>query len=162
MICDVYDNGWNQRSKSFEHTLWYFKCVLILTTWCPKKCERDVDFNHWPLGDFFDKRFSSYFQWLMVKSFMTLPSEECHWTRLIISQHWFRLWLGSVGHRAIARANVGPDLCRHMASLGHNRLTIASMCVYFHDALLVWSAPRYPTREAIKDFNPITSSSRGS
>ena len=33
------------------------------------------------------------------------------------SQHWFRQWLG------ITRVNVDPDLCHHMASLGHNELT---------------------------------------
>ena len=41
----------------------------------------------------------------------------------MISQYWFRLWLGAVGQQAITWANVDPDLCRHMVSLGHNELT---------------------------------------
>ena len=40
----------------------------------------------------------------------------------MISQHWFRQWLGAVRQQAITWANVDPDLCRHMMSLGHNEL----------------------------------------
>ena len=43
---------------------------------------------------------------------------------LIISQHWFRQWLGAVRQQAITLANVDPDPCRHMTSLGHNQLII--------------------------------------
>ena len=25
-----------------------------------------------------------------------LPIDECHWTSLIVSHHWFWLWLGAV------------------------------------------------------------------
>ena len=47
----------------------------------------------------------------------------------MISQHWFRQWLGAVRQQAITWANVDPDLCRQMASLGlnfwdHNKKTI--------------------------------------
>ena len=38
------------------------------------------------------------------------------------NQHWFRLWLGAVRQQAITWASVDLDLCRHMASLGHNEL----------------------------------------
>ena len=44
-------------------------------------------------------------------------------TLLMVSQHWFRLWLGALRQQAITWANVDPDLCRHMVSLGHNELT---------------------------------------
>ena len=54
-------------------------------------------------------------------SLVKLLSDGCHWTSLI-SQHWFREWLGAVRQQAITWANVEPDLCRHMASLGHNEL----------------------------------------
>ena len=30
---------------------------------------------------------------------------------------------GAVGQQAITWTNIDPDLCRHMASLGHNELT---------------------------------------
>ena len=40
----------------------------------------------------------------------------------MISQHWFRQWLGAIGQQAITWANVDPDLCRHMVSLGQNEL----------------------------------------
>ena len=32
---------------------------------------------------------------------------------LMMSQHWFRLWLGAVRLQTIAWANVAPDLCHH-------------------------------------------------
>ena len=41
----------------------------------------------------------------------------------MISQHWFMQWLGAIRQQTIAGANVDPDLCRHMVSLGHNELT---------------------------------------
>ena len=65
-----------------------------------------------------------------------LPWYECHCTSLMISQYWFRLWLGVVRQQAITWANVDPDLCHHMASLGHNELQnghwrIHSKCVKY-------------------------------
>ena len=55
-------------------------------------------------------------------------AEVSYWTSLVISQHWFRQWLGAARHQAIAWANVDTDLCHHKASqsLGHNELTKAS------------------------------------
>ena len=50
------------------------------------------------------------------------PRDECHWTLLMISQRWFRLWLGGIRQQAITWANAGPDLCHHMVPLGHNEL----------------------------------------
>ena len=43
---------------------------------------------------------------------------------LMISQHWFRLWLGVVRQQAITRTNADPDLCCDMASLSHNESQI--------------------------------------
>ena len=56
-------------------------------------------------------------------SLVKLPSNECHWTLLMISQHWFRKWLGAVQHQVITSDNVDPDLYHHVVSLGHNELT---------------------------------------
>ena len=56
-------------------------------------------------------------------SLVKLPSDECKWILLIISQYWFRLWLGAVRQQAFTRANVDPDLRHHMVSLGHNELS---------------------------------------
>ena len=55
---------------------------------------------------------------LAVKLF----SSKCHRTLLMTSQHWVRKWLGAIRQQAITCANVDPDLCRHMVSLGHNEL----------------------------------------
>ena len=44
----------------------------------------------------------------------------------MISQHWFRWWLGAVRQQANTWANIDPDLCRHMASLGLNELASVS------------------------------------
>ena len=74
--------------------------------------------------------------WFLIPgvSLMKLPSDECHCTLLVISQHW----LGAVRQQAITGANVVPDLCRHMASLGHNVLTCTSP--KNSRTMLYWSA----------------------
>ena len=43
-------------------------------------------------------------------------------TLLVISQQWFKKWLGAVRQQHITWAIVDPDLYRHMASVGHNVL----------------------------------------
>ena len=48
-----------------------------------------------------------------------IASGKCLITPLIMSQHWFRWWLGAVRQQAITWTNVDPDLCRH---IGHNEL----------------------------------------
>ena len=53
-------------------------------------------------------------------SLVNLPSDECHWTLLMISQHWFRKWLGAIRQQATTWAIVDPVLCGHMVWLGHN------------------------------------------
>ena len=57
-------------------------------------------------------------------SLAKLPSGVCHGTSLTICQHWFRKWLGAVRQRTILCANVNPDRCHNMMSLGH----IVFMC----------------------------------
>ena len=52
-----------------------------------------------------------------------LPWVNCRWASLMISQHWFRWWLGVVRQQAITWVNVDLVLCHHMVSLGHNGLT---------------------------------------
>ena len=52
-------------------------------------------------------------------------------TSLVISQQWFRQWLGAVKQQAITWANVDPDLWRHMASLCHNGLTYILQITYY-------------------------------
>ena len=42
----------------------------------------------------------------------------------MISQHWFRQWLGAIRQQPITWANVDPDLWYHMVSLGHNELKL--------------------------------------
>ena len=84
------------------------------------------ELTHWPLADLnkiLYKWFSKWFQWLMAgASLVKLPSDECHCSLLMIRQHWIRWWLGAVRQQAITWANVDPDLCRHVVSLGHNEL----------------------------------------
>ena len=51
-------------------------------------------FTHWPLGDLdaiLKLEFSILFYWLVSSDLlMIMPSNECHRTLLMISQHWFR------------------------------------------------------------------------
>ena len=85
--------------------------VLLVNSLAPRKFE--WNFRYLIL------QMISVICWL---SLVQLPWYECHWTSLMISQHWFRQWLGVVRKQAITWANVDPDLRRHMASLGHNEL----------------------------------------
>ena len=82
--------------------------------------------THWPLGDLdaiLKLQFSILFYWLVSSHrLMIMPWDECQGTSPMISQQWFRQWLGAVRHQAIAWANVDIVPCRHMASPGHNEL----------------------------------------
>ena len=58
----------------------------------------------------------------------------------MISQHWFRWWLGAVRQQAITWANVDPNLCRHMASLGPDELiTILVPQDFWHQICNLWN-----------------------
>ena len=57
-------------------------------------------------------------------SLVELPLRWLTRNSLVMSQHWFKLWLGAIRQQAITWANVDPDVCRHLASLGHNELTL--------------------------------------
>ena len=49
--------------------------------------------THWALGDLneiLEKPFSSQSLWLMAEILVKLPSGDCHWTLLMISEDWFR------------------------------------------------------------------------
>ena len=51
----------------------------------------------------------------------------------IALSHWFRYWLGAVRQQAITLANVDPDLCRQIVSLGLNELTLlVQSCIYIY------------------------------
>ena len=48
---------------------------------------------------------------------MNLPLGDCHWTSLMISQHWFRRWLGADRQEAITWTNVVQDPRRFVAAM---------------------------------------------
>ena len=69
--------------------------------------------------------------------------DECHWTLLMISQHWFRL---------VAWSSVGWDLCRYMASLGHNELTstlLLWLCHLIQSQFLLPQTPLGPMSQSL-------------
>ena len=79
--------------------------------------------THWPLGDLdviLKIWFSIWFNWLLSSDLcMIMSSDNCHRsdrTLLMISQHWFRYWLGAFRQQAITWACVDQDPCRHMVS----------------------------------------------
>ena len=51
-----------------------------------------------------------------------LLSGACHRILLMISQHWFREWLGAVRQQAIYWTSVDPDLCGHVLLISHSEL----------------------------------------
>ena len=60
---------------------------------------------------------------------------ECHRTLLMVSQHWFWLWLGAIRQKAITWTKVDPDLFRHMASRGHNELKVLELMIDHDDMI---------------------------
>ena len=111
---------------------------------CPCNCcfPRHI-LTHWPLGDVA----------IILKLY---PSNSCHGlnscaisvkllsgacqrTLLIISQNWVRQWLGTVRQQAITWANVDSDLCRHMASLRVNELTMIKPLPSFIGVTSPWT-----------------------
>ena len=54
--------------------------------------------NHWSLEDpdvILEMQFSILIYWLVSSDLVIMPPDECHGTFLMISQHWFRWWLGA-------------------------------------------------------------------
>ena len=84
------------------------------------------ELTHCPLGDLdaiLKMQFSTLFDWLVSSDLlMTVHPDECNGTSRMVSQHWFRLWLGAVRQQAITLANVHLVPCRRMASSGHTEL----------------------------------------
>ena len=80
-----------------------------------------------PLGDLnviLKMLLAILFYWLVSSNLlMIMPPDECDKTLPMISQHWFREWLGAVKQQAITWANVESVTYSPMASLGHNELT---------------------------------------
>ena len=64
----------------------------------------------------FSNGWPRYLMWNCPQVIVTEPQS------LMTSQHWFKQWLGAIRQKAITGTKVDPDLCRHMASLGHNEL----------------------------------------
>ena len=72
--------------------------------------------THWPLEDvavILNQSFSNSYQGQIS---WALPSGGCRWTSLMISQYWFRWWLGAIRQQAIDWANVDLDQCCRMTS----------------------------------------------
>ena len=59
------------------------------------------------------------------------PSDEHHWTLVMISQQWFRYWLGAVRQQAITWTNLDLNPCCHRTSLSHNALIQVITCLLF-------------------------------
>ena len=60
---------------------------------------------------------------------LKLPSDECHWTLVMISQYRFRQWLGAVRQQAITWIDAGPDPCLHMTSSCHH-VVKSPICIW--------------------------------
>ena len=50
---------------------------------------------------------------------------------LMIDRHWFIWLLDAIRQRIIVRAQINPVLCRHMASLGHNKVRLKRCAIVF-------------------------------
>ena len=52
-----------------------------------------------------------YHWWVSADHLITMPSDECHRTLLVISQHLFRYWLGADRLSAISCVNILTQFC---------------------------------------------------
>ena len=102
---------WNERDVS-----WSF--MTMTDVWVTLVGWVDVPYSDW--GDFRPQRAVeiSRIDILSISCDTLSPSVEGYNTSLIISEHWFRYWLGAIKKWAITWASVDPDLCCHLASLG--------------------------------------------
>ena len=93
--------------------------------------------THWPLWDLnvILKILPPILLYWLVSSnlLMIMWSDGCHRTLLMISQHWFRQWLGVVRQQAITWTRVDQDLQCHTASLGPNELIQSSWYAIYCD-----------------------------
>ena len=85
-----------------------------------------VVLTHWPLSGLnviWKMSFSILLYWLVSSNLPKIISlDDCHRTFLMVSQHWFREWLGADRQHANTWTSVDQDLQRHMASLGPKKL----------------------------------------
>ena len=79
-----------------------------------------------------------------LRNYPHVNARRPHWWRLT-SQHWVGWWLGAI-KQAITWANADPELCRHMASLGHNAdILLPAMEVMFLLVLFLLTVSCYIT-----------------
>ena len=55
----------------------------------------------------------------------------------MISQHWYRKWLGAARQQAIIWLNIDPDLYRHMASQCHCKLMLRKFISVIIDRIYI-------------------------
>ena len=114
-------------SSRHEHPMWLWVFVNVFIS--------PNSLTHWLRGFvavLFPHSLYRIIAWTLTVKFLL---SKCRRTSLIRSQHWFMLWLGAVRQQATIWANIGPDLCRHVASLGHNVLEPQCVKVYY---IILW------------------------
>ena len=106
---------------------WFTFSFPLLNGYIPKIYNPSHYFsiNSLATGDLdaiFKMKYSILFYWLVFTDLLSMPSNECHGTVLMISQNWFRYWFGAVRQQSIIWVNTDPDLWHHMVSSRHNVL----------------------------------------
>ena len=104
---------------------------------------------NWNIGNKFQWNFNQNSNFSHEFSFkkMHLKMLSAKWRLLHLGvnalmrhEHWFRRWLGAIQQQAITWVNVDPDLCHHMASLGHSELkqTMIKFDCNFRSEKCIW------------------------
>ena len=109
-----------------------YQCLLHSKS--TQRCLGDVAiiFKAWFLN-------SSLYRIVAWTHAVKLPSGKKHMISLMISRHWFRLWLGAIRPQAITWADVDPHLLP-LASLGHNELKYFSRTSPVTRCFCMWPA----------------------
>ena len=71
------------------------------------------------------------------ESLEELPSDECHWTLQMMSQGWFRWWLGAIKHKAITWTTVDSYLRQGLPFL--KIITCPTSRILKFSDLLIWN-----------------------
>ena len=111
-------------SKLKANYEWTTKVQQIMHHWCYLATE--VLVNSLAPGKFEWNFIYVIFKWILVIDGWGISYEIA-----LISMHWTSWWSVNIGsgNGLVPSANVDPDLCHHMASLGHKELILHRMYV---------------------------------
>ena len=114
---------YTEEQSIIQNMLWDVHSYCNVTYDMESDGDLSPDLAHWSLKDV-GKIKLKYSNSLYRRVTWSLSTKlfSCKYQKnsLMSSQHRFRQWLAAVKQQAITLTDVNPNLCHHIASLGHN------------------------------------------